>query len=128
SPCPDTANVQQQLHQPLPPAGLGRHTAAAAPALLPLPGHLPGCPPGQRPRHQRRGLRPPPAQPHVLLPAPPGPHRPGLHPHHCPQSHAQFPLGHQEHLLHRMCCTALFHTVLRWNRVLSPDYHVLRPL
>ncbi|RMC04097.1 hypothetical protein DUI87_19434 [Hirundo rustica rustica] len=31
---PDTANVQQQLHQPLPPAAIGRHTAAAAPAFL----------------------------------------------------------------------------------------------
>ncbi|KAL2303350.1 hypothetical protein Nmel_008611, partial [Mimus melanotis] len=100
--------VQQQLHQPLPPAAIGRHAAAAAPALLPLPGHLPGCPPGQRPHHQRRSLRPPPAHPHVLLPAQPGPQRPGLHLHHCPQSHAQFPLGHQEHLLQRMCCSGFF--------------------
>ncbi|KAL2303348.1 hypothetical protein Nmel_008609, partial [Mimus melanotis] len=56
-------NVQQQLHQPLPPAAIGRHAAAAAPALLPLPGHLPGCPPGQWPHHQRHSLRPPPAHP-----------------------------------------------------------------
>ncbi|XP_066196404.1 olfactory receptor 14A16-like [Sylvia atricapilla] len=36
SPYAATANVQQQLHQPLPPAAIGGHVAAAAAALLQL--------------------------------------------------------------------------------------------
>ncbi|KAL2309370.1 hypothetical protein Nmel_005566, partial [Mimus melanotis] len=103
--------------------------AAAAPALLPLPGHIPDCPPGQQPHHQCRSLRPPPAHPYVLLPAQPGPQRPGLHLHRCPQSHAQFPLGHQDHLLCLMCSpTTFFVFVFFISTVFPPDHHVLRPL
>ncbi|KAK2511252.1 hypothetical protein Q9966_016685 [Columba livia] len=73
SSCPQAANVQQQLHHPVPPPAVHRHTGAAALALLALPGHLPGCPPGQRPHHHHHSLGPAPPHPHVLLPAQPRP-------------------------------------------------------
>ncbi|PKU29272.1 hypothetical protein llap_20425 [Limosa lapponica baueri] len=56
APCPEAANVQQQLHHPVPPPGIRRLTGAAALALLALPGHLPGCPPGKRTHHHRHRL------------------------------------------------------------------------
>uniref|UniRef100_R7VQ22 Olfactory receptor 14A16 n=1 Tax=Columba livia TaxID=8932 RepID=R7VQ22_COLLI len=78
SSCPQAANIQQQLHHPVPPLAVHRHTGAAARALLALPGHLAGCPPGQRPHHHHHSQGPAPPHPHVLLPAQPLPPRPYL--------------------------------------------------
>ncbi|KAL2307731.1 hypothetical protein Nmel_000707, partial [Mimus melanotis] len=76
----------------------------ALPAFLSLPGHLPSCPLGNSLIISAIACS------HHL-------HTPmfffllnlaltdQFHLHHCPQSHAQFPL---DHVLHRMCCTGVF--------------------
>jgi len=83
------SDVQQKCHRWVPPPAICKHEGAAAPQLLALPRHPPGCPPVQQPLCH--SLQPLPAHPHVL---PPPQH--GLHLCHCSQNHEQLLSGHIE--------------------------------